>query len=279
MRLSKEEEKQVISFVKKEPRTIQEVSKKIGKSWITTDKYLRIIKENTGLLKIKVFRKGSQGALKLVYYNHGESPEGDEIKNTIYSQIKHCREKKEFDFLEVFQFIPEKKKRCFIEQYDKENIAKNQDIMSLFRRAESQVLCFSGNLSFVGMKEGRTKMLDVLEELLQRKVSIKILTRVNVSSLNNVKKLVHLMKKYPDLIEIRHRYQPLRGFVIDDKIARFKDEEQLRLYKKGELDKDTRIFYEFFDKDWVAWINKVFWNLFRPSMDYKIRLKEIEKLF
>ena len=40
--------KKVVKFVKKEPRTIQEISKLINKSWVTTDSYIQKIKEQTG---------------------------------------------------------------------------------------------------------------------------------------------------------------------------------------------------------------------------------------
>lgn len=70
MKLGQEEINNITSFVKKEPRTINDVAKFIGKSWVTTNKYLEKIKNMTGLICIKTFRKGTQGALKLVYYNH-----------------------------------------------------------------------------------------------------------------------------------------------------------------------------------------------------------------
>jgi hypothetical protein len=279
MPLKEADTKRITDFVKKEPRTVQEVSRLINKSWLTADSYIKQIKERTGLIDIKTFRKGTQGALKLVFYNYSDSLETDDAKEDLYHKIKNGRVKSDFDFLEIFQFIQDNKKKCFLEEYDEEDISKYQQIISLFRQTEKQLYCFSGNLSFINMKEKNVKIIDVFEELLKRKVFIKILTRVNIASLSNINKLKILMQKYPGLVEIRHRYQPLRGFIVDDKLVRFKNEEQLKTYKKGELPKNTRIFYEVYDEDWVLWLQKVFWNLFRSSMDYKQRIKEIDKLF
>ena len=86
------------------------------------------------------------------------------------------------------------------------------------------------------------------------------------------------MAKYPDFIEIRTCYQPLRGFIIDDKLARFKNEEKLATYKQGELNKDTMIMYELYDEEWIGWLQKVFWNMFRFSTDSTTRIKEFKKI-
>jgi hypothetical protein len=268
----------IVSFVKKEPRTIQEVAQHIGKTWVTAEAYVQQVKQKTGLVEVKAFRKGTQGALKLVYYNYAQTASSDDVREHLYSQIRAARFKHHFDFMEVFQFIQESKKKSFIEEYDDESISKIQEIIPLLRQAEQSVFIFSGNLSIVQVKEKKTAVIDVLEELLARKVHIKILCRVNVGSMQNIKKLSVLLQKYPEFIEIRHAYQPLRGFIIDNKIARFKDEEHPAAYKKDELVKDTRIFYDIFDADWIEWLQKVFWNIYRSSIDYNSRWKEIGRL-
>ena len=106
--------KQVTDYVKEEPRTIQEISKLIKRSWITTDSYLKQIKDTTGLINIKTFRKGSKAALKIVSYNHSDSLTTDDLKENIYNQIRNGRKKGDFDFLELFQFVPEKEKSAFL---------------------------------------------------------------------------------------------------------------------------------------------------------------------
>ncbi|MFQ5621011.1 MAG: hypothetical protein ACE5FT_04165 [Candidatus Nanoarchaeia archaeon] len=279
MALSDKQIKQITTFVRTEPRTVQDVSKLIGKSWVTANSYIQKVKERTGLIDIKTFRKGTRGALKLVYFVNRDSPIEDDVKKHLFYDIKQGRNKTDFDFMELFQFVPGDKKRCFMEEYDEENVSHVQQIVSLFNQAESQIYCFSGTLSFVHIKEKDMPLIDVIEELLKRKVMFKILCRVNIASLTNISKLRPLMNKYPDLIEIKHCFQPLRGFIIDNKIARFKDEEQLKKYQKHELRRNTRIFYEIYDDDWIAWLQRLFWHTFRSSIDHSSRVREIQKIF
>lgn len=272
------ETKQIIAFVKKEPRTVQDISRLIKRSWVTTNTYLQKIKESTGLIDIKVFRKGTQGAIKVVFYSYPDSLNADEVKEALYSQIRRARMKQEFDFMEIFQYIPDKQKKAFCEHYRDESLSTNQHIASFLREAQSQVICFSGNISFINVKENKTKVISIIEELLQRKVRFKILTRVNIASIDNISKLSVLMRKYPGMIEVRHCYQPLRGFIIDGRIARFKNDEFQKTYRKGELGENTRIFYQITDPEWIDWLSKVFWQMFRVSLDYNIRLKETRNI-
>ncbi len=278
MVLSENDTKLIIDFVKKEPRSVQEISKLIKRSWVTTDTYIKNICDRTGLISVKTFRKGSQGALKVVFYNFSESLIGDSLKENLYNMIKNGKQKIDFDFMEIFQHVDDKKKRHLITEYNEGEVSHYENLATFFRQTKSKILCFSGNLSFINLKEKKLSMMELMEETVNRGVIIKVLCRINIASLNNISRLQRLMNKYPNAIEIRHCYQPLRGFIFDDGIARFKNEEQLKLYKKGELEKNTRIFYEIYDKEWVAWLEKVFWNLFRTSIDCEYRLKEIKKI-
>jgi hypothetical protein len=271
--------KQVIDFVKKEPRTVQDVSKLIGRSWVTTDSYLGKIKESTGLIAIKTFRKGTQGALKIVYHTSTEASKSDELKTILSNQIMNGRSKEDFDFMEIFQFIDDKKKKAFVD-IAKENVtSKKANFVNLLSSASDKVYIFSGNLSFINLKEGNKKTIDIIEDLLKRKVMIKIICRVNMASLLNINKLNKLMIKYQGLIEIKHSYQPLRGLIVDNNIARFKDEEQVQSYKKGELDKNQVIFYETYDEEWILWLQNVFWGMFRNAISAESRINEINQVF
>lgn len=261
----------IIKFVRNEPKTIQEISKHIGRSWVTTDTYVKKVKTDTGMIGIKVFRKGTQGALKIAYY--AKEVSGDDLQSMLYNQITTATKKTEFDFFEIFQFINDKKKQLTFEQY------KKPRMITLLRQAQSVVYIFSGNLSFVKLKEKGVSVIQALEELLERKVRIKILCRVNVASINNIAKIQHLMRKYGDLIEIRHRYQPLRGFVVDEDVGRFMSEESVEDYKEGELEKNLSIFYEVYDKEWIRWLERLFWSLFKQSIEYNSRAKQLNKYF
>ncbi|MFH1637126.1 MAG: hypothetical protein ABIB71_01745 [Candidatus Woesearchaeota archaeon] len=279
MALNEATTKNIIDFVKPEPRTVQEIAKKIKKSWLTADSYVKQIKDKTGLINIKTFRKGTQGALKLVYYSHPESLIGDEVKENLFVQIKRGYKKEDFDFMEVFQFVPEKKKRFSVEEYDKEDHSRALYQSQLLRQATDSIYIFSGNLSFLKENDKKQSALMLIEELLKRKVVIRILCRVNIASVANIKLLSRLMIKYPRLIEARHCYHPLRGFIIDSKIARFKNEEKAENYRKGELERNMKIYYEVYDEDWILWLQKVFWSMFRGSIDLESRMKEVRKIY
>ena len=54
MGLKQEDIDQIISFVKQEPKTVQDVSKLINRSWVTTNSYLKQIRDNTGLVNIEI---------------------------------------------------------------------------------------------------------------------------------------------------------------------------------------------------------------------------------
>lgn len=279
MALTPEESERIVAFVRQEPRTMLDVAHLLGKSWLTADSYVRQVKERTGLVSVKVFRQGSPGALKLVYYNHAESLAGDDVRQELYQQIKVGRRKQDFDFFEVFQFVPEQGKKAFAEEYTDEDSASKLPLAQFLSRAEHTLSCFSGNMSFLPRKEGKKSIADVFAELLERKVRIRVLCRLNVATLANISRISHLLKKYPELIEIRHCYQPLRGYIVDDRVARFKSEETLQQYRAGELRKNTRVFYEITDQEWVGWLQKVFWNLYRISIDYKAREEQLSRIF
>lgn len=271
--------KKITEFVKKEPKTIQEISKLIKRSWLTTDSYVKQIKERTGSINIKIFRGGTKGALKIAYYNSSDSLMTDELKDSLYHIIRSGISKYDFDFMEIFQHIPDKKKKVYLEEYKEDSEADTTRMVMFLRQAQSQVCFFTGNLSFINLKYKKKEIIDILEELLERKVRLKIISRINLATLSNITKISKLVNKYPELIEIKHKYHPLRGFVVDEKIARFKSEEKADTYQKGELHKNTRILYEIYDLDWVEWMQKLFWNLFRTSLDYKIRIKELKNIF
>ncbi|MDP3990077.1 MAG: hypothetical protein Q8Q01_02625 [archaeon] len=276
--LNEEEKREIISALKSEPLSIQEVSKIINKSWVTTNSYLQNLKERTGLIDIKVFRKGSYGALKVVYYKNIGS-NSDLIKKNLFNQISRARDKKDFDFMELYQFVPNDQKKVFVENYNDQGETWREDFSRLFKTAEKTIFCFSGNLSFINLQEGNYNILDDIENALKRNVAIKILTRVNAGSMKNLKKVEYLLNKYEDLFEIRHTYQPLRGFIIDQKIARFKNEELTSFYKKRELEENLRIFYEIYDSSWLAWLQDVFWNYYNSAVSYNQREKEIREVF
>lgn len=276
MKLSQKQIDSIIKFVKQEPRNVQEISLMIKKSWVTTKSYLDQISQNTGLISIKTFRKGSHGALKIVYYNFKDLPTGEEVKEDLFSEIISKRKKEEFDFFEIFQYAQDNQKKLYFRNDSKKDSSKSK-LSDYLLQTKNKILFFSGNLSFINQKENNIKILDILEDLLKQKINIKIICRITPSTLNNLSKIQPLLSKYPNSIEIKHRYHPLRGFIIDDKIARFNCFEYSKDYKPNELDKSLNIVYEIYDKEWLLWLQKVFWKIFQSSIDYNIRLKQFRK--
>ncbi len=277
MSFSEEEQSIVLERVKEQPRTVQEIALAVDRSWVTTEKYLQELKAKTGLINLRTFREGTQGALKIVYYTPTDMSVADEIRQSLAQRILQGQFKEDFDFMDVFQFIPETKKRAFT-RLEKEE--KNMTAGELAKKqAQKGIIYLSGNLSFVSKKyPGNQTIVDHITRELEKGVYVKILCRVNLSSLSNIEKISHLLIKYPNQIEIRHRYQPLRGMIIDDDFARFKALENKDDYRVGELEESTRIYYELEHKEWIAWLQSVFWQMWRSSISYEKRIKEIKRI-
>ncbi len=254
----------IVKFVQKEPRTINDIAMHINRSWVTTESYVKQIQTQTGRVIMKVFRPNTQGALKIVFIPSQDSLIIDEVKQDLLNQIKTARRKEEFDILEIFQYLDNSKKNV-------EVIEKN-DSGKYLLDTQSQLLILSGNLSFV------TSQLSVIERLLERKVTIRIVCRINLATLTNLRKIQTLVGKYPGQIEIRNRYQPLRGFIRDGTFARFIAEEKMINYRPGELHKDMIIAYTMTDSEWVQWMEQMFWSMYRTSGDMNSRIKELKKI-
>ena len=67
--LSSEVIKKIEDFVYEKPRSIQEIAEYIKKNWRTADRYIQEIEKNFGTISTKVFREGTRGALKIVYWS------------------------------------------------------------------------------------------------------------------------------------------------------------------------------------------------------------------
>lgn len=279
MVLDKKTIKKISEFVYSKPRTIDEVSKFIGKNWRTADRYLRQIGDEEGTVSLRTFREGTRGALKIAFWNNIEKIHSSSFQQKLFSQIEYGRTKNDFSHFDIYQYVDDKKKNAFIEYRTDKNIAINQNLVSFFKSAENQILRFSGNNSWINLIENSKKLIRETEKIAESGIKMKILSRVEIPALENVKKLLAINDRIgKEMIEIRHCYQPLRGFIIDDKIARFRDEIDQSLYRKDELKGEKAVFYEISDEEWVSWLQKVFWNLFRVSIPAKKRIDDIKKI-
>jgi len=274
--------KQITEFVYTKPRTVQEIAALLQKNWRTADRYVERIIEETGSLAIRTFREGTRGALKIVFYNNIERIANTEFQERMLQKILTGRKKEDFSPLDIYQYVDPKKRKAFLEVQQQEFATIDQDVLSLFRSAEKNIMIFSGNLSWANVTQGKTKVLEGLAEAAERGTPIKIVTRVDLASLTNLA-LVQEINEHlgREAIEIRHAEQPLRCIVIDTKHARFKEVKKTETYKKGELPENTFIFYDVYEQEWLEWLHKVFWAMFRVAIPAQKRvetLKSIQKV-
>ena len=261
-------DKQILSFVANEPKSIHEIAQHIKKSWKTVDKYVKEIQKDNPELRIKVFRKGSHGALKVVYLANIMQKSKDEIKEKLLNSFLTGNVKDDFDVLDFFMHVKSEQKNVVFEQYEKESVSVKQELVKQLCSCQHTLYNFSGNLSWINVKEKGVVMLHILEDLVKRGVKIKILCRIDPASLRNITKLKSLDKKHgTNLIEIRHLRHPLRGFIFDDQLLRLKEEVRTARYKEGEIAKNLRVFYDIWSPEWVNWLTNVFTYSFNSSMD------------
>ncbi len=267
---------EIYSFVKQEPRSIQEISFAIGKSWVTTNKYLgELVPEGT--ICVKVFRKGSHGALKLIYWNNAEGINKNNAQEYLYKEILRGRNKRDFSPFEIYQFAKPNCRSAFAEVLETSKAIS--ELFETLEKVEGRILVFSGNLSWTGLAHNGKRIDELFLELGKRGVKIKIISRVEIPGINNCLFFDNLNKIIGiDFIEIRHNYNPLRGFIIDKKMVRLMEEAEPKNFKEGELDKKLSIFYSITDVDWVEWLSNVFFNNFNQSIPLKLRLESLKTI-
>lgn len=272
--------KKINEFVYAKPRTIQEIALLLKINWRTADRYVEKIASEQGTIATRTFREGTRGALKIVFWNNTEQLAVSEVQSQILKALETGKQKEDFSPFDIYQFVNSKKRRAFAELVDAEE-KRDKTIIPLLRQAEKELYIFSGNLSLANLIHGKQKVLDILEEI-AKKVNVKILARVDVAGIENIKSVLAINRRVGrDAIEIRHTEQPLRGIIVDSKLARLREIKSPEAYRAGELKGKTYIYYEIYDEDWIVWLQKVFWHFFRPAIDAKKRiedLKTIEKL-
>ncbi len=277
--LSTEIIKKIEDFVYSKPRSIQEIAEYIKKNWRTADRYVQEIEKNFGTISTKVFREGTRGALKIVYWASVEKVSHSVFQQQLEEQIMAGRTKYDFSGFDIFQHVPEKNKTAWTKKGEDEvKAGRLEDFEELLLQAKKQILFFSGNLSFINFNDGKVDIFKVLENLVKKGISIKVISRVDLAGIENVKKLLSLNFKYgKEIIEIHHRAQPLRVTVIDNKLFNIKEIKE-PTGREHELKKKTFVFYTIKDKEWVEWISRIFWKMFSSSVRAEKRLEEMNKL-
>jgi len=190
-------------------------------------------------------------------------------------EILKARKKEDFSAFDIFQHVDSKKKKVTVEEREGDNLS---ELKKRFLTAQKQIFIFSGNLSFINLKNKKIVILDVLEELVKKGVSIKVICRVNLDGVKNIEKLLSLNFKYgKEMIEIRHSEQPLRAIIYDEELATLKEVKE-PTGKIHELNKKIFIYYGIKDKEWIKWLKRIFWKIFNNSISAKKRIEELNKL-
>ncbi|MFH0929281.1 MAG: hypothetical protein V1818_02910 [Candidatus Aenigmatarchaeota archaeon] len=280
MVLTKEMTKKINDFVYLKPRSIDEIAKNIKVNWRTADRYVEKISKELGTISTKVFRGGTRGALKVVFWNNSENFNSSEIRERLFNQIVFGKQKKDFSPSEIVQFVDKDKKIIKVMTENEYNSTSNsKDFADRLKSAEKQILFFSGNLTFSNTKNHDKRIRDIIEELGRKKVSTKILSRVELAGLDTIQDVLSINSRIGyDAVEMRHCYQPLRATIIDSKEASFKEVLDPEDYAKDEMKHKLYVVYHIYDEEWIEWLQKVFWHLFRGSIDAKKRIEELELL-
>jgi len=262
-------------FVYNQPRSMQEIAELIGKNWRTADRYIEEIEKNFGTISTRVFRGGTRGALKIIYWSSVEKVSSSIFQEKLEKEIFNCKKKEDFSAFDIFQYVSEKNRKSFVLDKEEENI---EEFKKILLNAKKQILFFSGNLSFINIKDKKKDMFEIFQKLVEKKVNIKILCRVDLAGKENVERVLSLNHKQgKNVIEIRHDTHPIRGVIIDGKFIRLKEVKE-PTGKVNELNKNKFIFYNIIDKSWAEWLSKIFWKKFSNSMDANKRLEHLKQI-
>ncbi len=270
--------KEIEDFVYVKPRSVQEIAEKIKRNWRTADRYINEIEKEFGTIATRVFREGTRGALKIVYWASIEKVSNSVFQEQLEAQIINGQQKEDFSAFDIFQHIKDKNKKASVEYEKLEEDTKLEDLRNFLLQAKRQILIFSGNLSFINLKNRKIDILQVFGDLIKKGVNIKILCRVDIQGKENMERMLSLNFKHgKENIEIRNREQPLRAIIADNKILRMKEIKE-PTGKEHELEKKAFIFYTINDKEWSEWLSRIFWKMFSASIGSQKRLEEINRL-
>jgi len=270
--LDNDTQDKICALVRTQPRTIQEIAHAIDRNWRTADAYVTRIERESGLIATRTFRGGTKGALKIAYWR--PTPDaGTSVQQHMLERIAHGRRKEDFSPFDIYQFVEPSQRAAYMEMTE---FSKHPDIKfdKLLLSASRQVIFFSGNLSWMELGPNARK---AFEELARRRVSLKVLTRVDITSEKNVREMLALNKRFgTDIVEIRHCEQPLRAIIVDDAFISMK--EVLSPLAHRELRKKHFMFFIIREHSWVVWLQQVFWHLWQQSIDAQTRTEALATL-
>lgn len=266
--LTKEIEDIIVMAVHKRPMAIAEIASILGKNWRTADRYVTKIAEETGLIDIHVFREGSQGALKIVYAKT-QLQSQSAYQKSLSNSILQGKDKHNFSALDIVQFC--KEKELYISKTDP---PKNSSyyFWDISKSVNEEILVFSGNMSWL-----TDDLVDSLKQMIANGCVIKILTRVDITSIDKLTALLKLNSSVSnDRLFIRYCNQPVRGLIVDSKKCFLKEVFEKERYK--ELKETKYVFTNFTDEEWVSFMKDSFLQLWHSSIDAEKRIELLKEI-
>ena len=201
----------------------------------------------------------------------------ESVQERLLRDIHNGTRKRDFSPFDIYQFIDSDKKEAFLEEQEDEAKTVSQDVIGLLLSAKNEILIFAGNLTWSNVSQGGISLLDVMKDLANKGVKIRIICGVHLPAVENVEKLMELNKTLKNKIELRHSFQPLRAIIVDEKIARIKEIKNPSDYEHKKT-KKTFIFYTIYDPVWIKWLKSVFHSYF-DSGDYaEARIRELKSI-
>jgi hypothetical protein len=268
------------ALVYEKPRSISELAIAINKNWRTADRYVQDIMLKTGTIKLRTFRGGSRGALKVVYWNNTEKIYATDVQEKLFKQIEMALDKANFSPFEIYQYVDADKRNGYFEEI-KDESTYDYDIKSLaphFETAEKEICIFAGNLAFIHLQHKKKKILEYMKDCVGRKIIIKIITNIHIVDLANVEAVMALNSGLKEpLVEIRHEVSPLRAYIFDDNILKMGD-LKLGQKKEGQIQNKVALYYEIKDESWIDWMKKLFWKKFQNAIQAKLRVENLKTL-
>lgn len=269
--VSREDERKIIDYVQQQPCTIQEIARLVQRNWRTADNYVADIARHTGLIATRTFREGTRGALKIVYWNALDKQHQTTYQARLLERILAGRQKEDFSAFDIYQFVNDKHRSADV--VSEENQIGPDELLKM---VGEQWFSLSGNLSWLRLYPN---VLKQFEKLAHKRIAIKIITRIDMTSADLTRKLLAINERVGwDAIAVRHAEQPLRAIIVDNRIASLKEVLSPKFPQYRELEKKTYIFYRINEEEWVSWLQKVFWAIWETSVDAKIRLDALETL-
>jgi len=183
---------QIEEFVSIKPRSIQEIAAHLDKNWRTADRYIQEIKNNFGTLDFRIFREGTRGALKIVYWAGLDKISNSVFQKSLEADIFSGKTSKDFSALNIFQHVDEKNKKAKIEIRESEKETDLNDLLNLLKNTKKQLLSFSGNLSFINLPG----IFEELENIVKKGIPIKIVCKVDLTGKENINKMLSLNFKH-----------------------------------------------------------------------------------